>query len=338
MASIRSISEATKFSVATVSEALRNTGRVKKETRDIILEAADRMGYQRNALVGDVMSRIRRSQANDYNGTIGVLETESFHKDRINSRWHKELFEGAQKRSEDLGYKLEFFQFRLEERSLKRMEQILHARGISAVLLPPYTNSRDLEGIDWDLFSAVQLDYGLQKMRMHTIMPDHHTSLLKALQKLEKMGYRRPGLMVERFQDERIFMKWLAAYKAFEMQSKECEPVPVFEPWDLTKEDFFDWFRRARPDVIIGHRSDVIGWLNEKGMQVPQDVGFFSLNLHHTPDQTAGLNLLPDQLGKVAIEVLVSCLHRQEKGVPRIPYTTSLQALWVDGFSIKEMD
>ncbi|MEX0324035.1 MAG: LacI family DNA-binding transcriptional regulator [Puniceicoccaceae bacterium] len=338
MASIRSISEETKFSVATVSEALRNTGRVKKETRDIILAAADRMGYQRNALVGDVMSRIRKSQATDFNGTIGVLETVSFHRNRGYSRWHKELFDGAKKRSEELGYKLEFFQFKLEQRSLKRLEQILLARGISAVLLPPYTNPRDLDVIDWDLFTTVQLDYGLQKMRMHTVLPDHHTSLLKALAKLEKMGYRRPGLMVERFQDERIFMKWLAAYKAFETQSSECESVPVFEPYDLTKEEFFDWFRRARPDVIIGHRSDVIGWLDEKGLKVPEDVGFFSLNLHHTPDETAGLNLLPDQLGKAAIEVLVSSLHRQETGVPEVPHTTSLQALVVDGPTIRQMD
>lgn len=338
MPSIRTIAEETKLSVATVSEALRNTGRVKEETRQVVLAAAERLGYKRNALVGDIMSRMRRSQAADYNGTIAVLETETFHQSRNYSRWHKDLFKGAQDRAQDLGYKLEFFQFKLDKRSLQRVEQILKARGISAVFLPPYTNSRDLEGIDWDLFSAVQLDYGLQKVRMHTVMPDHHTSLLRALNKLEKMGYRRPGLMVERFQDERILMKWLAAYKAFETSSEECEPVPVFEPWELTEKNFSDWFRRAKPDVIIGHRSDVIDWLAGKGLTVPGDVGFFSLNLHHTELQTAGLNLLPDHLGKVAVEVLVSRLHMQERGVPTIPYTTSLQALWVDGFSIRMMD
>ncbi len=338
MSSVRAIAEATNYSVATVSEALRNTGRVNENTRQVIIEAADRMGYKRNALVGDVMSRVRRSQASECNGTIAVIETESFHHSRNYSRWHKDLFGGAQQRAESLGYKMEFFEFKLEKRSLKRLEQILRARGISAVFLPPYTNSRDLEGINWKWFSAVQLDYGLQKVRMHTVMPDHHTSMLTALNRLEKMGYRRPGLMVERFQDERILMKWLAAYKAFEDQTTECESVPVFEPWELNRKNFFAWFKRAKPDVIIGHRSEVIGWLEEKGLECPADIGFFSLNLHHTKGKTAGLNLLPDQLGKVAIEVLVSQLHMQERGVPHIPYTTSLQALWVDGYSVQNVE
>ncbi|MEM9158097.1 MAG: LacI family DNA-binding transcriptional regulator [Verrucomicrobiota bacterium] len=338
MATIRAISKATNFSVATVSEALRNTGRVKEDTRKVILEAAERMGYQRNRFIGDVMSRMRRSQAANLKGTIAVLETQSFHKARGYSRWHKELFKGAVDRAEDLGFKVEFFQFENRSRSLKRLQQVLYTRGVEGVLLPPYVHTWNLDGIDWNCYSAVQLDYGLAKVRMHTVLPDHHHTLSNSLSRLEKMGYRRPGLFVERFQDDRILMKWLAGYTAFQNRSTLCEGIPVFEPKEIYKENFMEWFEAYRPDVVVGHRSEVIEWLEEVGLSVPEDVGFFSLNLHHTDRKTAGLNLRPDLLGVAAIEVLVSQIHMQKRGVPKIAYTTSLEGEWVDGDTLKAIE
>ncbi len=335
MASIRTISKETKFSVATVSEALRNTGRVKEETRQIILEAAERLGYQRNRFIGDVMSRMRRSQAVQFRGTLAVLESESFHRARDYSRWHKDLFKGATDRADELGFKIEFFQFNTSKRSLSHLQHVLYARGVEGVFLPPFLHSWNFEGIDWSCFSAVQLDYGLENVRMHTVMPDHHPSMINALKRLEGMGYRRPGLFVEHFQDDRILMKWLAGYTAFENRSTRCNCLPVFEPQELNKGNFLDWFYGNRPDVVLGHRGDVIDWLEEEGLSVPGDVGFFSLNLHHTDRETAGFDLLPRQLGAVAIEVLISQIHLQQKGVPQIPQTTSLEAKWVDGFSLK---
>ncbi|MCB1120257.1 MAG: LacI family transcriptional regulator [Verrucomicrobiae bacterium] len=337
MVSIRKISEVTNYSVATVSEALRNSGRVREETRMKILKAAEQLGYQRNSFVGEVMSRMRRSQVTDYRGTVAVLESKSFQEARMKSRWHKEIFKGAVDRANDLGFKLDFFQFEDSHRSFKRIHQVLVSRGIEGIFLPPYAHSWNLEGIDWNCFSAVQLDYGLENVRMHTVMPDHHTSLLNSLKRLEAMGYRRPGLFVERFQDDRIMLKWLAGYEAFINKSTECSSVSVFEPEDLERENFFEWFRRYRPDVLLGHRSEVIGWLEEEGIETPKDVGFFSLNLHHTPRQTAGLNLQPRLIGAAAIEILISQIHLQQRGVPKTAYTTSIEGEWVDGFSIRNL-
>ena len=130
-------------------------------------------------------------------------------------------------------------------------------------------------------------------------------------------------------------LKWLAGYEAFANTSTLCERVAIFEPDKLDKEAFFQWFHRNRPDIIIGHKSDIITWLEEEGFRTPDDVGFFSLNLHHTIGETAGLNLQPCQIGAAAMEVLVSQIHLQKRGVPKLPYTTLLEGEWVDGFSIK---
>ena len=336
MVSIRTISEETNYSVATVSEALRNTGRVRPETRKKILEAAERLGYQRNPFIGDVMSRMRRSQATNFRGTVAVLESRSFHEARKQSRWHKDVFKGARNRAEELGFKLDFFQFDETRRSLTRMHQVLYTRGINGIFLPPFAHSWNLDGIDWNCFSTVQLDYGLENVRMHTVMPDHHASLQNSLKRLEAMGYRRPGLFVERFQDERIMLKWLAGYEAFVNKSSLCERVPAFEPGRLRKENFLEWFYEFGPDLLIGHQSDVIDWLAVEGIEVPEDIGFFSLNIHHTQAKTAGLNLQPELIGAAAIDVLISQIHLRQRGVPRIPYTSSLEGEWVDGFTIRQ--
>ncbi len=336
MVSIRQISKETNFSIATVSEALRNTGRVKEHTRAKILQAAEKLGYERNALIGDVMSKVRLSQISSLKGNIAVLESENFKKNRQSSDWHIKLFDGANFRANELGYKLDFFPFDSTNQSLKRLNDILYNRHIEGVFLPPYTGARDMDAIDWNRFSTVQLDYGLEKVRMHTVMPDHHTSIINTLNKLESLGYRRPGLCTENFQDKRIYMKWYAGFKAYENWSTVCEKIPVFEPDKLSKENFINWYTENKPDVILGHNSDLIMWLESAGFRVPEDVGFFSLNLHHSKLKTAGLNLRPDVLGAAAIDILVSQIRLQQKGVPKIAYTTAIEAEWVDGYSIKE--
>jgi DNA-binding LacI/PurR family transcriptional regulator len=335
MASIRAISKATSFSVATVSEALRDSDKVRDETKKLIRDTAERMGYQRNVLVGDVMSSMRRAQVANFRGTLAVLETTSFSKARSQSQWHIHLFEAARNRAAELGYKMEFFEIKTDKTALHRMEQILLSRGIQGIVLPPFSNKWDLEGLHWERFSAVQLDYGLKNMRMHTIMPDHHTSLLNALTRLVSRGYRRPGLLVERFQDARIMLKWMAAYKAFEGTLNSPETLPVFEPHSLDRSTFFEWFYATKPDVVVAHRGDIIDWLQEASLHVPNDIGFFSLNIHHTNRDTAGLNLLPDQLGVSAIESLVGRIYLNQTGAPATPQTTLLEAKWVDGWTIK---
>ncbi len=328
--SVRTIARETGFSVATVSEALRDSDKVKPATRAKIVEAAHRLGYQRNTLIGDVMSRMRLSQTESYSGNIAVLDTESFRKQRKVSLWHLDMFDGARQRAEELGFKLEFFLIDTYSRSLSRLQQVLFHRGINGLFLPPFLRRKDFDGFDWSNFSVVQMDYCLRKVRMHSVMPDHHMSIVNSMHRLESMGYRRPGLVVERFQDERIFMKWLTGFRAFQEISSKCEDFSVFQPGELDRSKFLKWFCEFKPDVLVGHRAEVIDWLEEEGVGVPDDVGFFSLNRHYTERDVAGLNLQPNLLGAVAIDVLVSQIHLHQCGVPSIPRTTLLEGEWVD--------
>lgn len=335
---VRSIARASGFSVATVSEALRGTSRVKEATRKAIIAEAERQGYAHNALIGDVMSRMRRSQTMDYSGNIAVLETASYRERRKNNRWHMEVLKGARERAEQQGFKLEFFLLDTYDRCLSRLHDVLQHRGIRGIFLPPYMNKRNHEGFDWSHFSAVQMDFSMQHIRMHTICPDHHLTLFNAFDHLKERGYRRPGMAVEYYQDRRILMKWFGAHQSYLSVTEEMEAVPLYNPPTLSRDKFLEWIETCQPDVVIGHRSEILDWMEAEGMAVGDEIGFASLNIHHTGRECAGMNLMPSRLGAVAIEVLVNQIHLRQMGVPSIPQTISLEGVWHDGPTVRTLE
>lgn len=42
----------------------------------------------------------------------------------------------------------------------------------------------------------------------------------------------------------------------------------------------------------------------------------------------AGLDLREEQLGRVAVEMVVAQIHRNERGSPSIPHTVLIDAVW----------
>lgn len=98
----------------------------------------------------------------------------------------------------------------------------------------------------------------------------------------------------------------------------------------LDQKTFTTWFKRHRPDIIISHTQSITAWLAELNVRVPEDVGFFRINVTERSTPCAGLNLQPDQLGATAVDAVVGMLHRREYGVPRCPNSISIDAVFMD--------
>ena len=322
------------LSAATVSEALRDSPRVKAETKRRVQEAAQRAGYRSNPLVGSVMADLRRQQLQGSRGVIGALNSEESANPR-RARYHQALLEGATRRAEELGFRLEQFWVGEKQLSLKRLNTVLLTRGIQGVVVMPFEESQDWSDADWSRLSAVRLDYCLSRPVLHTICPDHHGSLLRSASRLWERGYRRIGLYVRRANEVRILFKWTAAFLGFHLTIPDEKQVPplVFESPD--REEFLAGFDRHQPDVIIGHHTDAIGWLADRGLRVPGDVGFFNLNTTQDPYPAAGLDLLPRQLGAAAVESVVAQIQRTERGVPAHAKTITLEGAWVEGPTLR---
>jgi LacI family transcriptional regulator len=334
--SIRSLARQLRVSVATVSEALRASPRVKSTTRQRVLRAAEKAGYRPNPLLGAALSAVRRATHQHYRGTLALVDAA----DRAGEKlmlFHREIVAGAGARAEELGFTTELFWLGDFPGMLPqaRLQKVLEARGITGVVMLPFNSAQDMSGFDFARFAAVQMDHCLVQPQIHTILPDHYVSMMHALERLTQRGYRRIGLAMERRKDIRLKNKWSAAFLAYFRSYTRDAGIPALIEPELTRERFIPWFKEYRPDLIVGHQQIMVEWLREAGVRVPRDVGFFNLNVTEKLAPCAGLDLLPGRLGAAAVDTVVAMLHRQERGVPAFPQTITLEAAWIEGPTVR---
>jgi len=336
---IRSLARRLRLSVATVSEALRDSPRVQPVTRARVQRVAQQLGYKVNPLLGAALSAVRRARHQQYRGTLALIDTDEENRAQY-VLFHREIIAGAEARAQELGFQTELFWLGERAPALphRRLAGVLHARGISGAVLLPFNTAQDLSDFDFSRLAAVQMDHCLVQPRLHTILPDHYVSMMHALERLTQRGYRRIGLCLEQRKDVRLKNKWSSGFLAYFRSYARDTGIPgLIEP-QLTRSAFLSWFRHYKPDLVVGHFQPMVDWLREIKVRVPEDVGYFNLNVTERTAPCAGLDLEPRRLGAAAIETVVAMLHRQERGVPAFPQTITLEATWVEGPTLRPLD
>ena len=242
---------------------------------------------------------------------------------------------GAETRASELGFKVERFGVGNGGVSVQRLDSILQSRGIHGVILLPAWDEPDLTNLDWSTFAGIYTDYIIEHPALHSVCPDHYRSLLAALQRLATLGYKQPGLFLQKHQDERLQYRWGAAFRAFQENHSDVKAVPPLIVESYTREEFVRWFKKYKPDVVLAHHCDAIEWMEECGAKVPDTHGFVCLNVWMKTRPCAGLDLQPWTLGARATELLIAQLQRNETGIPEWPSTTTIPARWVDGPTLR---
>lgn len=332
---LRSLARALGLSRTTVSDALRGSPRVDPNTADRVKKAAREAGYQRNPLAGALMSELRRSRGSAFRGVIAAIDFNEPDRPASAVRYHRELVAGAEARAGELGFKVERFVVGNGGVSVQRLDSILQSRGIHGVVLLPAWNEPDLTNLDWNTFAGIYTDYIIEHPALHSVCPDHYRSMLAAMQRLASLGYRQPGVFLQKHQDERLQFRWGAAFRTFQEHHPEVKPVPALVVDTFDRDEFVRWFRRHKPDVVLAHNCDAIEWMEACGARVPDTHGFVCLNVWMKTRPCAGLDLQPRTLGGRAIELLIAQLQRNETGIPEWPLTTTIPARWVDGPTIR---
>jgi DNA-binding LacI/PurR family transcriptional regulator len=332
---LRSLAKVLGLSRTTVSDALRGSPRVDPNTAARVKKVARDAGYRRNPLAGALMSELRRSRGTAFRGVIAAIDFNEPDRPDYAARYHRELQAGAEGRAIELGFKVEKFAVGRAGLSVQRLDSILQSRGIHGVILLPAWDEPDLTNLDWTRFAGIYTDYIIERPALHSVCSDHYRSLLAALQRLAALGYKQPGLFLQKHQDERLQYRWGAAFRAFQESHPSIKPVPPLIVDAFTQDEFVKWFRKHKPDVVLGHNSTAIDWMEGCGAQVPATHGFVCLNVIMKTRACAGLDLQPRTLGARATELLIAQLQRNETGIPEWPSTTTIPARWVDGPSLR---
>ena len=333
--SIRSLARQLGLSASTVSLALRGSDQVVPSTRKRVLQAAKRDGYRVNPLVRSVMAALRRSSQESFQGALLALNYSEEDKP-VQMAYHREVFSGAQRRARSLRYSMELCRVGSKQVTLARLNTIVRTRNVQGLVVMPFAESRDFSALDWSPLAAVVMDYCLTAPALHSVLPDHHVSMMRALELLKKRGYVRPGLVVTEARDGRVMHKRSAGFISHFRKLRRAMPVPPIQIDGMTRGEFLRWFRKYRPDVVLAHRQEeIVRWLGEEGFLVPRDVGFVQLNWTERSSTCAAMDMQPALLGAVAVESVVAQLQRNEQGVPENPKTITLVSRWVDGPTLR---
>ena len=87
---------------------------------------------------------------------------------------------------------------------------------------------------------------------------------------------------------------------------------------------FVAWFKRYKPDVVMGHFPDAMDWMKSCGAKLPKTHAFVCLNSLRTTGNCAAIDLQTGQLGARATELVIGQLLHNEFGIPTEPSLTTI--------------
>lgn len=321
---------------STVSLALRNHPRIAPETRTRVQQVAAHLGYRPDAMLAALNAYRLFKRPLPTRSTLAWITNYPTRNLWRHSTCKCNYHEGARRRAEERGYRLEHFWLAEPGMTGRRMSQILRTRAIQGVILAPQQQPGEIE-LDWDDFSAVTIGYTLRRPRLHNVYHHHYRSMGMLLDELALRGYRRPGLVEIQEENDRVEGNWLAAYLAHGW-SAEAPPrlAPLLLPhWDSAA--YLRWFERERPDVVVSKIPAVASTLLDAGVRVPEDVGIalHSLVEEAAPHEYSGMMKNSLQVGQMAVDLLVDMIHRNERGVPALQHQLMIDGKWCEGRTLR---
>jgi DNA-binding LacI/PurR family transcriptional regulator len=336
---MQAVAAASGVSVMTVSRALKNNPRISAATRQRVQETARRLGYRPNPLVSVLMSQLRGSRRKQYRPTI-VFLTAYPERDiwRKTQRHMLRVFHGAERRCQQLGYELEPFWMAEPGMTPQRVFRILSTRSVPGIIVAPPPEHFARFDFPWECFACSSIAFTLKDPILHRATNDHFHSIELLLQKLNELGYRRIGLSLRCLDDTREDHRWIAGLTAYQFYQPVSDRVPPFLTDAWTFERFEKWFRRHRPDVVIGLHSKMnqITWLRKMGLRIPRDVGVAFLDHAEGVDPLlSGINQNAELVGAASVDLVVEQINNNERGVPAKRKIVMIEGEWVPGATVR---
>ncbi|MDX6765822.1 MAG: LacI family DNA-binding transcriptional regulator [Candidatus Methylacidiphilales bacterium] len=326
---MRQIAKEAGVHCTTVSLALRQHPRIPVATRERILAVAERMGYRRNPRVGWLMGQLRSPKTAVYRSHLAYLvpTLDTVREDP----YYRRHFEGARRRAGQLGFELELFPA-APGTALPLIRQ-LRARGIPGLLVSGLDDSAMLLAPEWNRFAVVTVGFALP--HLPSVCNHQFESVLRALEKLTRFGYRRIALHLSVSDDLWSNHTMLAAFLYYQRSqpvSNRLAPL-LYDRHDAKA--WTAWLRRTRPDAVLSDNGDILQMLGQAGVRVPRDMG--CAHLHWIPEhgRLAGIYQSLETVGAAAVDLLGGMLQRGECGGLSLARTLLIEGRWRGGASIR---
>lgn len=335
---LQHIADAAGVGKSTVSLALRNDPRLLEETRRRIQEIAEKLGYQANPTVAALMAQLRASRTQKFQATLGLINA-SVERDKLGEfQTFRDWVGGCRHRGSQLGYSLDEFWLWEPGIDAGRLCTILNSRGIRGLIITGVLDNgllpEDFSPI-WNRFACVVVGVRTTRPKLHCASNDQYATSLDSFHEAVSLGYKRPGLVIERKVDDNLNGRFSAGFHMGQLRLPEGDRIP---PCDFNREDpaaFQRWVGKHRPDVIITLHDELMKWLPAMKLRVPENIGLIHLDRNADMTDWAGMNQNNEHVGVAALDMLVGALHRAESGIPAFAKSMMIESDWVPGASVR---
>ena len=320
----------------TVSLALRNQpGRVSPELRARVLQMAEELGYRVDARITEWMAHIRAAKKKDPI-PLGWLNADPNDDAYHTSKDLTPYLEGAMQRCEELGYCLQEFWLRAKGMTGDRISQILHAQGIRGIIVTP-TGQVGSVSLDWDMFAIASFEKALRAPFVHQATQDYYTNMMLALRILRKLDYKRIGVFLSAWSDDRSYHSCQGAVSYYHSRISKNQRVPILsQRYSLEPgKEFKPWLQKHKPDVVIAQHSQLLEWLDTAGYRIPEDISCFHMAVEDDCLDWAGIWVNKREIGAVAAEIVITQLQSQFSGIPEISRDVLIKGRWNPGWTVR---
>jgi len=335
--SLRDIAKEVGVSHVAVSMALRGDQRISTARRAEISAVAERLGYRPDPMLSSLSAYRQTKKPVEIRSTVAWINQWPVARDLRKFHEFDAYWKGAHACAVQLGYRLDEFVV-AKDMTPHRLQQILLARNVRGILLPPHSSGFSLPDFDWSQFSLVRLGTSVEQPRAHIVTSDQLKCASMAFDHIWEKNYRRIAYVTAHHFDSKTGGNFRAGYLAAQdlhvPRRRHLAPLALSEentPSDVRT--LRNWLRTSKPDAIItplGHLSDLLG---KAGYRVPDDLSVAALSLLDGRfDSGVDQNSL--EVGRVAMATLASLIHQNERGVPQYCRRILVEGRWVDGSSL----
>lgn len=337
--SLREIAEKTGVTRMAVSLALRGKAGVSDATRRKVMSIAGQLGYEPDPEVSKLLAHIRKKAPADTKACLALLTSGATPAAWKHSVTERKYVDGARARAREYGYRIDEFWMNEPGMTMTRLGKIIWSRGIEGVIIAPLQGKLSGGGsrsvhLDFNLFSSVEISETVEWPDLDRSNHDQYTSMLKVLSELARLNYRTIGLVLEEALDVRVSGKWSAAYLYYRHRHGVRTMPPPLILASASQRAFDRWFDRHRPDVLVSVDRFGLRFLERRGLSIPQEVGYASLDLDGDAEGYAGMSGIDQNshlVGAAAVDMLVASIQRGQHGVPRQTLRTEIEGTWVPG-------
>lgn len=336
---MRQIAKLAGLSPSAVSLALRQSPKISAVVRRRVQALAERLGYRPNAKVRELMTHLRASGAPGARACFGVV---SFYEEA--RPWERALFtqriyEAMRRRADELAYRLEPIWLRQPGMTYRRIRAILDARKIEGLVCFGSPDLAQQFPAELDHYAIVTFGQSI-RTSLHRVVSHFYSDTWRTLDRLYALGYRRPGLVLGRYEDLRTARACASAYLGWGEQKPGVVTLPVLRLEHVEEAPLHAWLQAHRPDVMVfvhvtAALADLREFLRARHLAVPRSLGVAVVSQIVEGTGFSGMQQNQRHMGAWAVELLAARIANRDFGIPKHPRIEMVEGEWIDGGSLR---